>query len=72
MEGGGGDCKAEQMVIDEGLTWGGEHTVECTHDMLRNCTPETCIILLTGVTLVNSIKRKRNKVQICYTPGTSS
>ena len=23
------------------LTWGGEHTVQCTDDVLYNCTPET-------------------------------
>ena len=29
------------------LTWGGEHTIQCTDGVLWNCTPETCIILLT-------------------------
>ena len=28
-------------------TWGGEHTVQCTDDVLWKCTPESCIILLT-------------------------
>ena len=38
------------MVRDGGLTWGGEHTVQCADDVLWNCAPKTCIILLTGVT----------------------
>ena len=46
------------MVMEEDLTWGGEHTVQCTDDVLWNCTPETYIILLTNVTPINSIKRK--------------
>ena len=43
------------------LTWGGEHTVQCTDGVLWSCAPETCIILLTSVTPINLIKRqKRN------------
>ena len=38
------------------LTWGGEHTIQCTGDALENYTPEAYIILLTNVTSVNSIK----------------
>ena len=38
------------------------HTTQCT-DMLSNCAPETCIILVTSVTPINSIKRKINKVK---------
>ena len=26
------------------LPWGGEHTVQCTDDVLWNCAPETCIM----------------------------
>ena len=47
------------MVMEGALTWGGEHTVECTDDVLKICAPETCIILLTSVTPVNLIKRKK-------------
>ena len=36
-------------------TWGGEHTIQCTDDVLQNCTPETDIILLTNATPRNSI-----------------
>ena len=38
------------MVVDEDLTWGGEHTIQHTDDVLQNCTPETYITLLTNVT----------------------
>ena len=51
------------MVIDEDLTWGGEHTIQCTDGVLWNCAPETCIILLTSVTSINSIKRKTTEDQ---------
>ena len=44
------------MVMEGDLTWGGEHTVQCTDHVLQNCTPETYIILLTDVTPINSIK----------------
>ena len=32
-----------------------------TDDVVWNCAPETCIILLTGVTQINSIKREKEK-----------
>ena len=37
------------------LTWGGEHTIQYTDDVLQNCTPEIYIILLTNVTPINVI-----------------
>ena len=49
------------MVMEGDLTWGGEHTIQYTDDVLLNCTPETCIILLTNVTPINSIKTIKNK-----------
>ena len=48
------------------LTWGGEHTIQYTVDVLWNCASETCIILLTGVTPINSIKRKNYGVHTYY------
>ena len=39
------------MVREGDFTWGGEHTIEHTDDVLQNCTPETYMILLTNVTL---------------------
>ena len=34
------------------LTWGDEHTIQYTDDVLQNCTPET------NVTPINSILKK--------------
>ena len=51
------------MVIERDLTWGSEHTIQCTDDVLWNCAPETCIILLTSVTPTHSIKRKLKAVE---------
>ena len=42
------------------LTWGGEHTVQYTDDVLQTCMYETYIILLTNVTSIHSIKVKKN------------
>ena len=38
------------------VTWGGEHTIQYTDDVLQNSTPETYVILLITVPPVNSIK----------------
>ena len=46
------------MVMEGDLTWGGECTIQYTDDVLQNYTFVTCIILLIGVTLTNSIKNK--------------
>ena len=43
------------------LTWGGDHTIQYTDDVLQNCTPETCVILLTDITPINSINIKNKK-----------
>ena len=43
------------MMIERDLTWGGEHTIQYTDNVLQNCTPETYIILLTNVTPINSV-----------------
>ena len=48
------------MVMDRDLTWSGEHTVQCTDDILWNHAPETYIILLTSGTPINSIKRQKS------------
>ena len=41
------------MVMEEDLTWGNEHTIQYTDDVLQSSTPETYIILLTNVTPIN-------------------
>ena len=46
------------------LTWGTEHTIQDTSDVLDSCTAETYIILLTNVTPINSIKVKNIKIKI--------
>lgn len=38
------------------LTWGSQHTIPCTNDVLYNCALETCIIWLTSLTPISSIK----------------
>ena len=45
----------DSMVMDGDLPWGGEHT----DDVMWNCAPENCIILLTSVTpVINSVTKK--------------
>ena len=44
------------MAIERDLTLGGEHTIQCTDDVLQKCTHETYILLLTNVTPINSTK----------------
>ena len=52
--------------MEEDLTWDGEHTIQYTDDVLQNCTPETYIILLTNVTPINSIRKKRQQMRALY------
>ena len=40
------------------LTWGGEPTIQYRDDGLQNRTPETCMISLTNVALINSVFKK--------------
>ena len=47
------------MVMEGDLTWGGNHTIQGTDDMLCYWVPETHIILLTSVTPINFNKRKK-------------
>ena len=49
------------MVMEGDLTWGGEHTIQCTDGVFWNRAPDTCVILLTSVTPQNAIKRKEKK-----------
>ena len=45
------------MMMEGDLTWGGEHTIQYTDDVLCNCKPETYVVVLTHVVPINSIKR---------------
>ena len=56
MGGGGRGQQGDKMVAGRDLTLGGEHTIECAGDVLKSCTLETCMFLLTNVTPINSIK----------------
>ena len=49
------------MVREGDLTWGGDHTIQCTDDVLCKYVPETCLTSLTSITPINSLKRKINK-----------
>ena len=53
-------------MVEGDLTWGGEHTVQYADGVLQKCTPKTYILLLTTVTLINSIKQNKIK-KIIYT-----
>ena len=44
------------MMMEGDLTLGCECRMQYTGDVLQSCTFETCIILLTIVTSINSIK----------------
>ena len=44
------------MVMEGDLTWGGEHTIQYTDDVLQNCTHGTYILLTNGIP-INSIKK---------------
>ena len=48
------------MVMERDLTLGTKHMAQFTDAILQNCTPGTCIILLTNVTPINSTKIKRH------------
>ena len=54
------------MVMEGDLTWGGEHTVQYTDDVLQTYIPET-LILLTNVTTISSIKKKVKKRHFLFT-----
>ena len=40
-------------MMERDLTWGREHTIQYTDDVLQNYIPKADIILLTDVTPVN-------------------
>ena len=64
-KGGGGGGEGERGINGDGrrLDVGGEHTLQCTDDVKPNCAPETCIILLSNVTLINSMKRRKQRAE---------
>lgn len=58
------------MVMEGDLTWD-ELTRQYTGDVLSDCTPETGIILLTNVTITNSVK-VNTRTRISQEDGTFS
>lgn len=48
--------------MNRDLNCGGEHTIECTDDVLYSCAPETGILLITSVIPINSLKRERREM----------
>ena len=44
------------------MTWGGEHTIQYTDDVVQNCTPETYKTLLANVTPVHSLKKTKKGI----------
>ena len=50
------------MGMERDFVLGYGPTIQCADNVLLNCAPETCIILLTRVTPINSVKRKRKKL----------
>ena len=44
------------------FTWGGEHTIKYTNDVLQNCTPETYIIN-TNQCHHNKFNKKEKNIQ---------
>ena len=51
------------MVIKRDLTWGGEHTIQYTDNVLQNCTPETYTILLTSITPKKFNKKEKSMIK---------
>ena len=44
--------------MERDSTWGKGHTMQRADDVLLSCTLETCMVLQTNVTPINSIKNK--------------
>lgn len=47
------------------MTLGSEHIMQFIDDVLQSCTLETCIILLTNITLIN-LKRLKEKTIVNF------
>ena len=55
--------------MDGDLTWSGKHRIQYRDDVLYNCIPETCIVLLT-VSPINSIKNNKVVIKTEFYPKT--
>ena len=54
--------KERKMGMEKDYAWGDGCLIQCTDDVLLSCTVETCMVLQTNVTPINSIKEKRTEV----------
>ena len=48
-------------VNGDGQRLGVANTVQCTDDVLWNCAPDTCVILLACVAAIKSNKKEKKK-----------
>ena len=46
---------AEEMGMLRDFAWGDGHMMQCADDVFLRCTLETCMVLSTNVTPINSI-----------------
>ena len=51
--------KAGGMGTERDFAWGDGHTMQGADDVLLSCALETCLVLRTDVSPINSIKKKR-------------
>ena len=49
--------KGGKMRMERDFVLGNGRTMQCADDVLLSCTLETCMVLLTNVAPINSIKR---------------
>ena len=49
---------AKYIVMEDDLTLGVGHTLQCTDHVSKGCIPETYIISLTNASPINLIKNK--------------
>ena len=48
------------------LTWSGKHTIQYIDNVLGNRMPESCVLLLTNVTPINSNFKKSKKKYLVF------
>lgn len=51
----GREAKEKKMEMERNFAWGGERMMQYADDVLLVCTLETCMVLSTTVTPINSI-----------------
>lgn len=54
------------MVMEGVVNLSGEQMSQCMDDVLWHCAPESCVVLLTGVTPIHLIKRQKKKKKAQY------